>query len=104
MTWLTVILGTICATHAGWLFVRFASVDKIGARAVKWILFGQTVSMVVLTVFAYAEWTGTIRAIDPAVASLMRDTAFAATLGSTLHLGFVINKVDRLLDEHGTIE
>lgn len=95
MTWLTVILGMICATHAGWLSLRFARVDRIGARAVKWILFGQTVSMAVLTVFAYAEWTGTIREIDPAVASLMRGTAFAATLGSTLHLGFMISTVDR---------
>jgi hypothetical protein len=104
MAWLTVLLGTISVAHAGWLFVRFASVDKIGARAVKWMLFGQTVSMVILTLFAYAEWVDAVQEIDSMTASLMRDTAFVASLSSTLHLGFVINKVDRLLDEHGTVE
>jgi len=97
--WVTMIMGAVCALHALWLFLLFSTVKRPGARAVRWMLFGETVGMVVFTYFSYLEYIGKIRYLSPAVATLLRWLCFAATMGSTVHLRIMIRQVDRQFAE-----
>ena len=102
--WTTVLMGTACAIHAGWLCYQFTSVSRPGARAVRWMLFGETISMCVFVWFSYLEANGEILDLSPLVASIMRWICFAATLGSTIHLRIMINEVDRRIANGDHIE
>jgi len=94
MLWLTVLLGVVCSLHASWLFLRFLVSPGLGAQAVRWMLFGEAVGMIMFTQFAYLEMTGEITLLSKELATIMRWVAMVATLASTVHLRVMICKID----------
>ena len=93
--WVTVVFGSVCTLHAAWLFIRFVRTSSPGAKAVRWMLFGEAIAMATFTRFAYLELTGEITLLSPAVATAMRWVAMLITFGSTVHLRVMISRIDR---------
>jgi hypothetical protein len=74
------------------LLVYFSRSKARVGRAVAFMLFGEFVSCLLTTVFAYCELAGMDFGLSPGGNTLMRLFMFSVVLASTLHLTWVVSK------------
>lgn len=94
MSWLllvTAIMGAVCFLYSGVHFVFFAQSTRVIAKAVMWMIGGETIAMAIFTAFSTMELLGIMPTAPTSTA--MRWTAFIGTFASSVHMTWAVRKI-----------
>lgn len=90
---ITALMGAGCFAYSFYHFVFFARSTRPVARAVMWMIGGESVAMLIFTAFSGMELLGHMP--RPPFTTALRWTAFVCTFASSVHMTHAIRRVQK---------